>query len=93
MAKLTGNLRITANPGSEGVRPYFEVVFLPYAGRLNTKPAKAANYDDLVVLLNDLKFSEDDATRWAGKARSQGVVLISSFERTDSLLRDYGLLV
>jgi hypothetical protein len=92
MAKLTGNLRITANPGSEGVRPYFEVVFIPYAGRLNTKPAKAANYDDLVTLLSDLKFSEDEATRWAGKVRSQGVVLISSFERADSLLRDYGLL-
>lgn len=92
MAKLTGNLRITANPGSEGVRPYFEVVFLPYAGRLNTKPAKAANYDDLVTLLTELKFSEDDATRWAGKVRSQGVVLIASFERTDSQLRDNGLL-
>jgi hypothetical protein len=92
MAKLTGNLRITANPGSEGVRPYFEVVFIPYAGRLNTKPAKVANYDELVTLLSDLKFSEDEATRWAGKARSQGVVLISSFERADSLLRDYGLL-
>lgn len=92
MAKLTGNLRITANPGSEGVRPYFEVVFLPYAGRLNTKPAKAANYDELVTLLSELKFTEDDATRWAGKARSQGVVLISSFERNESLLRDNGLL-
>ncbi|HEX4320615.1 MAG TPA: hypothetical protein VHZ52_06910 [Acidobacteriaceae bacterium] len=92
MAKLTGNLRITANPGSEQVRPYFEVVFLPYAGRLNTKTARAANYDDLVSLLSNLKFSEDEATRWAGKARSQGVVLISSFERNDSLLRDYGLL-
>jgi hypothetical protein len=93
MAKLTGNLRITASPGSEGVRPYFEVVFLPYAGRLNTKPAKADNYDDLVALLTELKFGEDEATRWAGKARSQGVVLISSFERTDSQLRDNGLLV
>jgi hypothetical protein len=93
MAKLTGNLRITANPGSEGVRPYFEVMFLPYAGRLNTKPAKADNYDDLVALLNDLRLSEDEATRWAGKARAQGVVIISSFERTDSQLRDGGLLV
>jgi hypothetical protein len=92
MAKLTGNLRITANPGSEGIRPYFEVMFLPYAGRLNTKPAKAGNYDDLVALLGELKFSEDEATRWAGKARSQGVVLISSFERADSLLRENGLL-
>jgi hypothetical protein len=93
MAKLTGNLRITANPGSEGVKPYFEIVFVPYAGRLNTKPAKAANYDELVTLLSELKFGEDEASRWAGKARSQGVVIISSFERNDSLLRENGLLV
>jgi hypothetical protein len=93
MAKLTGNLRITANPGSEGVRPHFEIVFLPYAGRLNTRSAKAANYDELVALLNELKFNEDEATRWAGKARAQGVVIIASFERTDTLLRENGLLV
>ena len=92
MAKLTGNLRITANPGSEGVRPYFEIVFIPYAGRITTKVAEVGNYDDLVSLLIELKFSEDDATRWAGKARSQGVILIASFERNDSLLRDHGLL-
>jgi hypothetical protein len=92
MAKLMGNLRITANPGSEGIRPHFEVVFVPYAGRLNTRPVRAASYDELVALLLDLKFNEDDATRWAGKARSQGVVLINSCERTDTLLREKGLL-
>ncbi len=92
MAKLMGNLRITANPGSEGVRPHFEVVFVPYAGRLNTRPAKVNSYDELVSLLMDLKFSEDDATRWAGKARAQGVILINSCERTDTLLREKGLL-
>ena len=92
MAKLTGNLRITANPGSEGVKPHYEVVFVPYAGRLNTKTAMAANYDELVTLLQNLKISEDEATRSAGKARSQGVVLIASFERTDTVLRDNGLL-
>ena len=92
MPKLTGNLRITAKPASEGIKAYFEVVFLPYAGRLNTRPAKAASYDDLVSLLMDLKVGEDDATRYAGKARSQGVILIDSFERTDSLLREKGLL-
>jgi hypothetical protein len=92
MAKLMGNLRITAKPASEGARPHFEVVFVPYAGRLNTRPAKASSYDDLVALLLDLKFSEDDATRWAGKARAQGVILIDSFERADALLREKGLL-
>ena len=92
MAKLIGNLRITAKPAAEGVKAYFELVFQPYAGRLNTRPAKANTYDDLVSLLQDLKFGEDEATRWAGKARAQGVIIIDSFERPDSLLREKGLL-
>ncbi len=92
MAKLMGNLRITAKPVAEGVRAHFEVVFLPYAGRLNTLPVKAHSYDELVTLLQDLKFGEDEATRWAGKARSQGVIIINSVERTDSLLREKCLL-
>ena len=54
--------------------------------------ALAESYDALVALLSDLKFDEDSATRWAGKARAQGVILIDSFERTDSLLREKGLL-
>lgn len=92
MAKLTGNLRITAKPASEGARPHFEISFVPYAGRLNTQPATVGTYDDLVSFLIDLRFGEDDATRWAGKARSQGLVLIDSFERADTLLREKGLL-
>ena len=92
MAKVIGNLRITAKPAAEGVKAHFEVVFLPYAGRLNTRPAQAATYDELVAFLQDLKFGEDDATRWAGKARSQGVIIIDSFERADTLLREKGLM-
>jgi hypothetical protein len=93
MAKLMGNLRITAIASSAGIRPHFEVVFVPYAGRLNTKPVSADSYDDLVSLLMDLKFSEDDSARWAGKARSQGLILIDSVERSDLILRERGLLV
>ncbi len=93
MAKLIGNLRITARPAAEGAKAHFELVFLPYAGRLNTRPAQAASYDELVSFLQDLKFGEDEATRWAGKARSQGVIIIDSFERTDTLLREKGLIV
>jgi hypothetical protein len=92
MAKLIGNLRITAKPAAEGMKAHFELLFLPYAGRLNTLPAQASTYDDLVSLLQDLKFGEDEATRWAGKARSQGVIIIASFERNDSLLREKGLI-
>ena len=88
-----GTLRITANPGTKGAGAYFEVVFLPYAGRLNTIPVNVSNHDDLVALLMDLKIDEDEATRWAGKARAQGIVLISGVERTELLLREKGLLV
>lgn len=92
MAKRMGNLRIAAHPASEAARAHFEVAFVPYAERLNTRPVTVGTYDDLVTLLIDLKFSEDDATRWAGKARAQGLVLIDSCERTDELLREKGLL-
>ncbi len=92
MAKLMGNLQIKLEPGTEGQRPHFEVVFVPYAGRLSTKPAKANNHDELVSLLTDLKLSEDEASKWAGRARAQGIVLIPSFERAETLLREMGLL-
>ncbi len=86
MAKVTGTIKINANPGS------FEVAFVPYAGRLNTKPVTLSNLDDLVTLLMNLKISEDEATRWAGKARTQGVVLIAGVERTELQLKENGLL-
>jgi hypothetical protein len=92
MAKVTGTIRINANPGSSATVGHFEVVFVPYAGRLNTKPVKVSNLDDLVTLLMNLKISEDEATRWAGKARTQGVVLISGVERTETQLQESGLL-
>jgi hypothetical protein len=92
MAKVTGTIRINANPGSPATVGHFEVVFVPYAGRLNTKPVKVSDLDDLVTLLMNLKISEDEATRWAGKARTQGVVLISGVERTEAQLQENGLL-
>jgi hypothetical protein len=92
MAKVTGNIRINANPDSTGVVAHFEVLFVPYAGRLNTKPVRLTNLDDLVTLLMNLKISEDEATRWAGKARMQGVVLIAGVERTELQLKENGLL-
>jgi hypothetical protein len=92
MAKVTGNIRINANPGSAGVLAHFEVAFVPYAGRLNTKPVRVSSLDDLVTLLMNLKIDEDAATRWAGKARTQGVVLIAGVERTELQLKENGLL-
>lgn len=92
MTKLIGTLRIQPNPGSETVGPHFAIDFQPYSGRVNTQTVRASTYDDLVEFLIAIRMSEDEATRWAGKARSQGVVLISGIERTEAQLRDSGLL-
>ncbi len=92
MPKLIGNLRITAKPGEAESRAHFEILFVPHAGRVNAKPVSLETYDDLVAFLIELRISEDEATRWAGRARSGGVILIPNVERTDGLLRENGLL-
>ncbi len=92
MPKVMGTIRITANPASEVTAGHFEVVFVPYAGRLNTKPVNVKNLDDLKALLMELKMGEDEASRWVGKARGQGVVLIAGVEQTELQLKENGLL-
>jgi hypothetical protein len=92
MTKLIGTIRITPNPGNETTRPHFEVVFVPYAGRLNTQVVRVHSHEELVALLMEIKISEDEASRWAGRARGEGSVLISGIERTEAQLRDSGLL-
>jgi hypothetical protein len=92
MTKLTGNIRITPNPGNESMGPHFEVVFVPYHGRINAQTVRATSHDELVAFLIEIKFSEDDASRWAGRAKSS-VVLIPSVERTEALLKESGLMV
>jgi hypothetical protein len=92
MTKLIGTIRITPNPGNETTRPHFEVVFVPYAGRLNTRVVRVHSHEELVALLMEIKISEDEASRWAGRARGEGSVLISGIERTEAQLRDSGLL-
>jgi len=91
MKKLTGNIRITPNPGTETMGPHFEVVFMPYAGRANTQPVRITSHDDLVAFLIEIKISEDEASRWAGRAKGS-VVLIPSVERSEELLKENGLL-
>jgi hypothetical protein len=91
MKKLMGNIRITPNPGNATMGPHFEVVFVPYAGRLNTKTVRVTSHDDLVAFLIGIKLPEDDASRWAGRARGD-VVLIPSVERAEDLLKENGLL-
>ncbi len=92
MTKLMGTIRITPNAGSESSKPHFEVCFVPYHGRFNTPTLKLSTHDELVQFLMDIKISEDEAARWAGKARSQGVVLISGVERTEAQFRESGLI-
>ena len=71
---------------------HFEVVFVPYVGRLNTVVVKPQTQEDLEAFLIELRLPEDEAMRWAGKVRVEGVVLVSPFERTDEQLTEHGLL-
>jgi hypothetical protein len=92
MAKLIGTIRITPNPASDKITAHFEVSFVPYSARLSTKAVLIANHDDLVEFLIRIKLSEDEASRWAGRARSEGVILIPGIERSEALLKENGLL-
>jgi hypothetical protein len=91
-AKLTGSIRITPNHGDSNTKPHFEVVFVPYAGRLNTKVVRVDTHEALVAFLIEARLPEDEASRWAGRARGEGVVLISGIERTEAQLKETGLL-
>ena len=91
MKKLIGTVRVTPNHGDEKTLPHFDVAFQPYSGKLDTPTVQLNTHDDLVEFLISLKISEDEAARWAGRAKSS-VVLIPSIERTEELLRDSGLL-
>ena len=91
MKKLIGNIRITPNSGTEKMGPHFEVVFMPYAGRINALTVRITSHDDLVAFLTGIKIGEDEASRWAGRAKGS-VVLIPSVERSEELLKENGLL-
>jgi len=91
MKKLIGNVRIQPQPGSDTIGPHFAIDFQPYSGKLNTQTVRVTTHDDLVHFLIELKISEDEAARWAGRARSS-LVLIPSVERSEELLKDKGLL-
>lgn len=92
MPKLIGNIRITPNPGGGTMGPHFEVSFVPFHGKINAQIVRVSSQDDLVAFLIQIRISEDDASRWAGRARS-GVVLIPNVERNEDLLKENGLLL
>ena len=92
MPKLTGTIQIKTKAPSENTEAYYEVSFVAYHGRLNAQPVRITSQEDLVQFLIGIRLSEDDASRWAGRARSQGVLLIPGVETTESVLKDNGLL-
>jgi hypothetical protein len=92
MAKLTGTIRITTHAATDAASAHYEVAFVPYHGRVNGITLRPKNFEDLVRVLTELRLAEDEATRWAGKARAEGVVLIAGVERSEAQLRDAGLL-
>ena len=92
MAKLTGTIEIKTKGPSDSRGPCYEVSFVAYHGRLNAQPVRITTQEDLVQFLMGIRLSEDDASRWAGRARSEGVLLIPGVEATDALLKENGLL-
>jgi len=70
----------------------YEVTFVAYHGRLNAQPVRIGTQEDLVQFLMGIRLSEDEASRWAGRARSVGVLLIPGIETTETVLKDNGLL-
>jgi hypothetical protein len=92
MLKITGNLRVTTTPKTQQSGPVFEVVFEPYAGRIDSRPVVLHTYDELYSFLIALKLDEEDASRWSGRARSEGVLLIPSVEQTETQLKENGLI-
>jgi hypothetical protein len=92
MAKLTGTIRITTHAATDTVGAHYEVVFVPYHGRVNGNTLRPRSIEDLVRVLTEVRLGEDEAMRWAGKARTEGVVLIAGVERSETQLRDAGLL-
>ncbi|MGH9432495.1 MAG: hypothetical protein ACRD3T_13220 [Terriglobia bacterium] len=93
MTKLNGNLRIARSAESEKSRPHFEVSFVPYAGRVKTQAVRLAGQDDVVEFLMKVRISEDESSRWAGKAQSEGIVLIPDVHLTEDQLRENGLII
>jgi hypothetical protein len=68
------------------------MIFVPFSGRVNTKPVRVNTHEELVAFLQEARISEDEASRWAGRARGEGTVIISGIERTESQLKDCGLV-
>jgi len=92
MTKLKGNIRITTKNEPDSPGPVFYISFVPYHGRIKALDVRITRHDDLVQYLIGIRLSDDQASLWAGRARSQGVVLIPEIERSEPQLKEYGLM-
>lgn len=93
MTKLKGNVRIVYTAPTEKTKPVFEIRFVPYAGRLNAPARQIQDEPDLVDLLLLLGLTDDDASRWVGKVKVEGLVLIPEVQSTEQKLKEGGLVV
>jgi len=92
MTKLKGNVRITTKNELGTPGPVFSISFVPYHGRIKGLDVRITRHDELVQYLTSIRLSDDQASLWAGRARSEGVVLIPEIERSEAQLREYGLM-
>lgn len=92
MMKLKGNVRITTKNELGTPGPIFNISFVPYHGRIKGLDVRITRHDELVQYLTSIRLSEDQASLWAGRARSEGVVLIPEIERSEAQLKEYGLM-
>jgi hypothetical protein len=93
VTKLKGNVRIAYTAPSEKAKPVFEVHFAPYVSRLKTQPIQFRDEADLVDFLFRIKVSDDDVSRWVGKVKVEGLVLIPEIQLTEQQLRENGLVL
>jgi len=92
MIKLKGNIRITTKHEPDSPGPVFDIAFVPYHGRIKALEVRLTRHDELVQYLIGIRLGDDQASLWAGRARSEGVVLIPEIERSEAQLKEYGLM-
>ncbi len=92
MIKLKGNIRIATKNEPDSPGPVFNISFVPYHGRIKALEVRITRHDELVQYLIGIRLGDDQASLWAGRARSEGIVLIPEIERSEAQLKEYGLM-
>jgi hypothetical protein len=92
MTKLKGNIRISTKHEPGSPVPVFTISFVPYYGKIKSLEVRLTRHDELVQYLIGIRIGDDQASLWAGRARSEGIVLIPEIERSEAQLKEYGLM-